>query len=212
MKKFLNCSKRCFCGLIAIMISLFSISPITSYAVDITDRQNKIALKEMGLTKEEAIAIFDLTEEEAKHATFYVMDVDQKIPTAQTRGTINPHDIWAPPEFHFTGYNGGSYQTMNGTKLKYRMLWKPDPGDESEFCEVYLCGYGLITYSHYLLFTLAAPEYINNPSYRDLTSEWINIYYGLDYRFTYESMTGHGSMYPTEHGCSMRVAVVVVNI
>lgn len=217
MKKFLTFKMRKLSLLLSVVLSFWTISPMSAFAANPNDIQNNIALAEAGITMEEAIEMFDLTDEEAERATFYVMDANDLIPSssqlggqASTMGVIDVDHPWLPAEFHFTGYNVGSYQTMNGNYLKYRLIWKPDAGDGSQFCEVELYGYGLSTHSDWALLTLGSPVYSEDASYRTYVSNWINIYYGLDYHLIYNSQTGHGGMYPTDYGCYMRVILVVV--
>lgn len=205
MKKYLGFKKRSLFSLAAIALAFTMVSPLSIYAAEPVD-QSEVALQSVGVTREEAIAMFGLTEEEAANATFYCVDYSSSI---QSRGVVDINTPWRPPAFHFTGDNIGSYQTMNGTKLKYRILWKPDPGDGSQFCNVYLYPYGQ-NYVDRMLLTYAAPEYANDPSFREKISDWIDIIYGLDYHFVYESRTGHGGMYPTDYGCTIEVLVVVV--
>lgn len=206
MRKYIKFGKRCLSSFIAMILSFMMISPVSVFAAEPVD-ESELALRAAGVTREEAVAMFDLTEEEAEHATFYY--VDDSPSSIQTRGVVDVNNPWNPSAFHFTGRNVGSYQTMNGNKLKFRMLWKPDAGDGSEFCWVYLYPYGQ-NYVYSYLFTLASPVYASDSSYRDFTSSWINITYGLDYHFIYESKTGHGEMYPRDYGCTMKVLVVVV--
>ena len=206
MKQSIKFWKRSLSKVIASILSLSLLTSVPVFACESTD-ESELALQAAGVSREEAIEMFDLTEEEAENVKFYCMDSSPS--SIQSRGVIDVNNPWNPAAFHFTGRNVGSYQTMNGNKLKFRMLWKPDAGDGSQFCDVYLYPYGG-SYVYRYLFTLASPIYSGDSSYRDFTSSWIDITYGLDYHFIYDSQTGHGSMYPTDYGCTMKVLVAVV--
>lgn len=205
MRKYLKFGKRCLASFVTMVLSFMLISPVSVFASESVN-ESDIALQAAGISREEAIAMFNLTDEEAENATFYYIDDS---PSSVKTQAVTPNNPWDPPAFHFSGHNVGSYQTMNGNRLQYRMLWKPDSGDGSQFCNVYLYPYGQ-NYVDRILFTLASPVYGSDSSYRDISSGWINITYGLDYHFVYDSLSGHGSMYPTDHGCTMKVLVVVI--
>lgn len=208
MKKHLKFKKRWFFSLAAIILVFTIVSPLSIFAAEPVD-ESELALEAAGVTREEAIEMFGLTEEQAENVTFYLID-ESSSSSNQSRGVVvDPENPWKPSRFHFTGYNGGSYNTMNGENLIFRVLWKPDPGDGSEFCKVHLYAWGSYSPVYSVLLTLASPVYIYDTSFRDITSSSIDITYGLDYRFVYESYTGHGGMYPTDHGSTIQILVAV---
>ena len=212
MRNYLRFGKRFLSKIIAGVLSISMLSSIPVFAAESVpevQNDNTLTFEEVGITREEAIEMFELTEEEAERATFYVIEDAATSTEIQPLGAIDSNNPYDSGYFSFTGSNTGAYRTMNGNKMKFRMLWKPDAGDGSEACQIYLYPYGQLAIWQYL-FTLASPVCSSDTSYRDITSSWIDITYGLDYHFVYDSYTNHGGGYGIDHRCTMRVLIVVV--
>lgn len=209
MKNIFKLRKRCLSKVVAGVLSVSLLMSGSVYAAEPSENSNVLTIEEAGISREEAIEMFDLTEEEAERANFYVLEDGDTVSGIQPLSAIDSNNPYDSNYFSFSGSNTGSYRTMNGNKMKFRMLWKPNPGDGSEACQVYLHPYGQ-SYKWQYLFTLASPICSSDSSYRDITSDWINIIYGLDYNFIYWSYTGHGGGNCPDHRCTMRVIIVVV--
>ena len=69
MKKYLGFKKRSLFSLAAIALAFTMVSPLSIYAAEPVD-QSDLALQSVGVTREEAIAMFGLTEEEAANMTY----------------------------------------------------------------------------------------------------------------------------------------------
>ena len=209
MKNYFKFKKRSLSKVIAGILSLSLFAAFPSFAAEPSSSSDFLTLEEAGMSREEAIEMFDLTDEEATKSTFYVIDDSMFSSDIQTFSTIDPTHPYDSGYFSFFGSNTGLYRTFKGAKMKFRMIWKPDPGDGSEACHVYLKPFGQqAIWQH--LFTLASPVASDEPGFRTVTTSWINIIDGLDYNFIYHSYTGHGgSGSCPDHRCTMKVVILV---
>lgn len=201
--------KRYLSKLVAGVLSLSLLTSIPVFAAEPSESNSLLSFEETDISREEAIEFLGLTGEEAERATFYIVEDNNLKSVIQPYSSIDQNNPYDSKYFSFSGSNTGSYRTMNGSKMLMRLLWKPNPGDGSEACQVYLHPYGR-QYCWQYLFTLASPVCSFDSSYRDITSGWIDITYGLDYNLIYWSFTGHGSGNCPDHRCTMRVVIGVV--
>lgn len=188
---------------LACCLGLLSTQNVTSYAatnnngtLSNTEYSDIEPIENVGISRAEAIEFFGLTEEEAKDMDFYSV----------TASAIESGELYDSGYFTFTGSNTGSYRTMNGNKLMYSIAWKPLSSDGGEVLEAYLYPYGATTYMDHAYISLATTETGGtNNEYRIWRSEWLDIQYGLDYHFVYESYIMWGNDTP----CQIRVLIAV---
>ncbi len=159
------------------------------------DTIDVVPIEDVGISHEEAIEIFGLTEEEAEGVSFY---------SVRNAGSI---DVGKPfnSTFSFTGTNTGAYRTMNGNKLMYKITWTPLSGDGGEVLRFYLYPYGGNAISQGYL-SLGSPGSGNSRSWQ---SSWLNIQYGLDYHFYYESYIGW--VENSQARCQVQMYIAVEN-
>ena len=206
MKNFITLKKRCLAKIVASVLAFSFVFTSPVFAAEATTGDGIMTLDEAGISREDAIEALGLTAEEAKQAEFYVLDDPTSITVSEVIDIDHPYDSGY---FSFTGRNIGAYRTINGRYMRFTLLWNPYPGDGSEACQVYLYPYDQLAIWQYL-FTLASPVSTIDSNYRQVTSEWLDVTYGLDYHFIYDSYTNHGGGYTIEHRCTMRVIIAVV--
>lgn len=145
-----------------------------------------IPLEETSYTREEAMEILGISEEEAEKVSFYVVDtepnetsvIEPGISTNQV--TIGPQEIYTFPSFTFTGDNNGAYWTCNGTMLKWAAVHH-SAADVNTKIGIILYRYGqpspdnVFDCVSYVMFIPVGETY---------QSGWIDAY-KTDYRFVY---------------------------
>lgn len=95
---------------------------------------------------------------------------------------------WYMNPFSFTGTNGGSYRTFYGTRMRMCIAFKATdsidfPSDMRVSCYGYDEGF-LLSQS-----LCAGQDEPDADGYRYYVLPWVNINYGGDYRFTYDTYT-----------------------
>ncbi len=154
-----------------------------------------VPIEDVGISQEDAIEMFGFTKEEAKDISFY---------STRNAGTIEAGQTF-DSTFTFTGTNTGAYRTMNGNKLMYKVIWTPLSGDGGEVLRFWLFPYGGNSISDGYL-SLGSPGSGNSRSWQ---SSWLNIQYGLDYHFYYDSYIGW--VENSEARCQVRMIIAVAN-
>lgn len=106
-----------------------------------------IPLEETEFTREEAIKILGVSEEDAEKMSFYVVDaepaeISTPEPGISTYGVgIEPGQVYTFPTFTFSGTNIGSYWTCKGTKLTWAAVHHSS-ADPNTSLSIFLYGYG----------------------------------------------------------------------
>ncbi len=140
-----------------------------------------IPLEETTYTREEAMEILGITEEEAEKASFYVV-------TPETNGqstksghvTIGPQQVYTFPSFTFSDMNYGSYWTCNGSLLKWAAVHHSG-ADVNTAITIHLYRYGQYDPNDVMDCTSFVQFLPVGETYQ---SGWIDAY-KTDYRFVY---------------------------
>lgn len=142
--------KRIFLAFTLVLSLIFTSQPVMAAELenDIpSSSEAMIPLEETEYTREEALEILGLTEEEAKDMSFYVVDAEpaevsdteSEISTHQV--TIGPGESYWFPTFTFTGTNVGSYWTCTGTQLSWAAIYHSAASSRASIA-IFLYGYG----------------------------------------------------------------------
>lgn len=86
----------------------------------------------------------------------------------------------------FTGSNGGAYKTINGDRVKIKVAFKAVDGDPTSY-HLYL---SFVQYGGAIFYYRDYDSWSVNPDgdgYLYYESGWINVNYGVDYRFLYDT-------------------------
>lgn len=159
----------------------FSMQAIQAHAAETVENDNAImSIEEAGFTREEAMELLDLSEEEAEGVSFYAV----RATTDHVYiGSGEVHDF---PEFTFTGTNGGQYFTVNGNRMKASAVVRfINRGNQPIEFRAYLWEYGNPYYLTNTLYTNTSYAPSSNPEKWVTSIDWVDVTYGLDYRFTY---------------------------
>lgn len=166
--------------LLALVICMF-IFPSSAFASEplLTEKEQVKNLEEVGISREEACKLLDLSIEEAKDVKFYVLNADDHLVIDANDPDNNPYKF---PSFTFTDDNVGNYFTVNGDKLMYAVVWNISDDQPAATLDVELYPYGEErAYNLHLTTDLEAVGdqeiYAKSP--------WIDTYYGVDYHFIY---------------------------
>ena len=148
MKKFTHLS---FIALILALSML--LCPQTAMAEELPKNVSNVSsamipLEETDITREEAIKILGISNEEAEKMTFYVTNAEPAESTnykngGSTRGvSIGPNEAYAFPTFTFSGNNTGAYWTCMGTRLTWGAVHH-SAADINTYISIFLYGYGM---------------------------------------------------------------------
>lgn len=155
----------------------FSMQAIPAHAAETVENDmNVMTIEEAGFTREEALEILGMTEEEAKEVNFYAVRAINQV-------ALSPGDVWTPNAFSFTGENTGSYFTVNANKIKFGVVWEPASKTQATQTRIYLWPYGSNVAAGQMYFESSM---IGSNGKASKTSDWINATYGLDYHFLYD--------------------------
>ena len=116
---------------------LFPIKEVMAADLPSANSNLMIPIEKTGITRENAIKILGVNEEEAKQMSFYVVDAEP----AKSGIGISPGETHVFPTFTFTGTNIGSYWTCKGTKLTWAAIHH-SAADENTYIAIFLYGYG----------------------------------------------------------------------
>ena len=193
---------------IAMLFSMLTSSAFAATkSTENTNEIELISISETDITREEAIELLDLTADEAETMDFYTVSAADS--SALGYGV---HDLGT---FNFTNSNGGSYRTINGTKVMYAIQYKnfPSPSGYYTYMWVHFVQYGGTIFDR-----LLCQPGVNSDSGPDsngfytFRSDWIDVNYGVDYRFMYYLYTlgdADGTEYPID--ATVRVVLAVYN-
>lgn len=159
-----------------------SMQIMQAYAAETVENdKNIMSIEEAGFTREEAMEFLDLSEEEAEGVNFYALKA------TNDHVYIGSGDVHAFTEFTFTGTNGGQYFTVNGNRMKaYAAVSYVNRGNQPIEFRAYLWEYDNPYYLTNTLYTNTSYTPSSSNSEKWVTStNWIDVTYGLDYRFTY---------------------------
>lgn len=131
MKRNNNSKFQRFVAMILSMSMLLSMPTVVS-AAEVVDESNIISdltpISETSVSREEALKILGMTEEEVGDATIYVMDVPITISSnssAKSTIVVNSGVCWNIGEVTFTGdYNGSTLIAFNASRASFGVAWK----------------------------------------------------------------------------------------
>lgn len=192
---------KSFTKITSFMLALmfcFLLVPFSAFAAEVENDSLKIqTIEEAGVSREEAIEVLGLTDEEAQNIKFYALRSTEQL-------TFNSGDFYEFPTFTFTDYNVGSYFTVNADKIMYGVIWELEDGQPAATLEVKLYPYGEpCAYSAFIRTTMDGGD-------KRLTtkSEWIDAYNGVDYHFIYDANAWTGDPRSVTSSVTMVIAVV----
>lgn len=111
---------------------------------------------------------------------------ERMINTASARTTSFGVGDWYWGGVTFTGHNGGAYKTINGTKVKIKVAFKPvDSKETSANLHLDFVEYGgRYVYSKDYSVLGVTPD---KDGYFYYESGWVSVKKGVDYRFLYDA-------------------------
>lgn len=150
MKKF----KRIQALFLAIVLVVSSMS-MSAFAAEVEDtnadsattNSSFVPLSETEYSRDDAIRIMGMTEEEAEGVEFFLVDaepISSDESSQSARGVvINPGQTHNFPSFSFTSKNVGSYWTCKGTQLRWTAVHNTcTPYDINHYVTIFLYAYG----------------------------------------------------------------------
>lgn len=201
MKSFIRKSSA---RILAIFMVLSIVSPL-AFAAEISSNDEQtptlIPIEEAGISREEALATFGISEEESDGLVFFTLDSSTDI-------GYGIHDLGT---FTFTDSNIGVYRTYNVRSVMIKIQYKPKldaNGGHNQYMYVEFEQYGgkIFWYSRLIVAGQSSIKELSNGFYEFPASDWINIDKGVDYRFRYYLRdASNGST--TGHTASVRVIV-----
>lgn len=149
MKKF----KRIQALILAVVLVLSTMS-MSAYATEVeetskedTTNSSFVPLSETQYSREDAIKMMGMTEEEAEGVEFFLVDAEpmniEDVGNSARGTTINPGATHTFPTFSFSSYNVGAYWTCNGNQLRWIAVHNTcTPYDINHYVEIFLYAYG----------------------------------------------------------------------
>lgn len=201
-KSFLAAIMACLMCLASIPCTVFAAEADTTMPdvgkVLVADMSDLELLDESVMTREEAIQMLGLTEEEAEQVTLYTCTIgsdDSSLPTGRAIEELNAGDV-KPYDLTFHTYNRGLDRKFNGNKMKWAARLVSTNGTGAS---VMRCSYDEPNGYESMDLT---------PGYYDtLYTTWFNIYYGGTYYWKYY---GFGGTYdnPAQHTIRLVIAIL----
>lgn len=202
-------AKKSFLAMLLASVMLVCAMPCTAFAqnsssdtdygiISVADMSNFELLDDSVMTREEAIQMLGLTEEEAEQVTFYTCEVGVDSSEKATRSieTLNSGDVKAY-DLTFSTYNRGLDRVFKGNQMKWGCRLVSTTGSG---VSVMRCSYDVP--DGYEVMDLT-------PGYYDTQSTtWFSIYYGGTYYWKYYGY-GNGTEYgPHLHTLRLVIAIL----